>query len=210
MNKLEQLNTKKNRKNLISKFKNLSEESIESALNFFNSLTYSSKSLIINTILSELITDYSPIAKGNANLRISGIYDSGDKVYLFENYFGTDTLNSYRRLLDEIAIYSVENEKDYKKIVPIIVFDTIPNKRVDMWATMNDIYNVLGINFKVMTVMQLWIAKKNNMGFERLVKLSSYLDIKKGVTESKFIDFIRDDDKSIINLKKLPILSPKK
>lgn len=210
MNKLEQLTTTKNRKDLILKFKSLSEESIESALDFFNTLPHPSKSLIINTILSELIADYSPIAKGNANLRISGIYDSGDKVYLFENYFGVDTLNSYRRLLDEIAIYSVENEKDYKKIVPIIVFDTIPNKRVDMWATMNDIYNVLGINFKVMTVMQLWIAQKNNMDFEYLVKLSNYSDVKNGVTESKFIDSIHDEDMNITNLKELPILSSKK
>lgn len=210
MNKLEQIYGLEDKDASFSKFEELADKNIKSSLTYFNSLSYSLKSSIINKILSDLIKEYLPIAKGNSNLRISGTYIKEDLVCIFENCFGKNTLNSYRRLLDEIALYSVESDIDYKKITPIIIFATMPNKRVDMWATMSDIHNVLSIDFKIMTIMELWITKKLNITFDQVLKLSNYDHIKKGLTESDFLNMNDKTKKYQTIIKQLPILRPKK
>lgn len=188
MNSLKQLELSNKRKDIIQKFEDVATKNLKNAMNSFNELDYGNKVSIVDSILSNLLNSYTPLAKGNSNLRISGLSKKNNKVLLFQYYFEKDTLNSYRRLLDALALYSNENSIKYKSLIPVIIFDVIPNKRVDMWETLADIEKILGIKFKIMTVYGLWLIKNIKINLNEFLQLSDFNRIKNGETERKILD----------------------
>lgn len=189
MNNLKQIELSNKRKNIVQKFEDIATDNLRNAIDLFSNLEYNGKVSVVDSLLSSFLDNYIPLAKGNSNLRISGLSEKNDSnVLLFQYYFEKDTLNSYRRLLDALALYSNENFKDYKSLVPIIIFDMIPNKRVDMWETLADIKKILGINFKIMTVYGLWMVKNIKVDFDEFLQLSDFDKIRNGEMEHKIQD----------------------
>lgn len=188
-----------------SSFKQLSidEKSISEYFTIFKELSFDDKTNLVNNILSDFYNNYKSIPKGNSNLRISGLLEKDNGiVFLFEYYFEDNTLNSYRRLLDAIALYSSNYNIDYKKITPIIVFHEIPNKRVDMWLALEDIENVLEIEFKLLTVFEIYFIKKFHLNFGKILEYSGYKNVREGFVENKLKKIIGYDGSE------LPIFKP--
>ena len=187
MIELEQINVPKKNETQVSEFERAINDSVDKAEKYFKLFDYRDQATIVNNILKKHVSNFIPVEKGNPNLRISGKIENCDNVILFQYCFGNNTLNSYRRLLGEIAIYANEKKIDYKKLTPIIIFDVIPNKRSLFWNTLKDIDKVLKIKFKLMTVLSLYIAKKSNISFKQLLCLSNYDVIRNGNSEKEFL-----------------------
>lgn len=210
MNNLEQLDLSEIRKNSILEFDELATINLDRAIEFFNKLDYGGKSSIVTSILSDILNNYIPIPKGNSNFRISGLCKRKSDVLFFGYYFEKDTLNSYRRLLDKIALYANEEKIEYKKLIPIIVFDTIPNKRGDMWETMKDIKKILDIDFKVVTVYELWLIRSIGENFTSILKIINHDLVYEGKAEEKLLEKFNNLNKYRKLFDRFPITKPLK
>lgn len=64
-------------------------------------------------------------------------------------------LDAPRNLLDDYAVMHCRKGEDVNKIVPLVVCWDLPNRRTDYWNVITDIYNILGIKVKTISILAL-------------------------------------------------------
>lgn len=193
MDKLQQLDNNKIIYDEAKKFLNslTCNSSLSKEYKQFSSYGFGNQSAIVNHMLKSMDDKFKVLPKGNPNFRINGIIRRNGSSILFEYCFDNDILNSYRRLLDGIAIDASEKESNYQFIQPVIIFDEFPNKRSDMWQTLNDIFKVLGIKFKMLSVPELltiYIFGKKQ--FHKILEISDYDDVINGTLQKEFLTLL--------------------
>ncbi|MBJ7694266.1 hypothetical protein C6P08_06775 [Weissella confusa] len=190
---IQQIKTEQRQKEAVIEFQEraISTQNTVSLIKWFESIEVNEKNKIISFIHESLHMPINIYQQGNSNFRIDADLDYSDTTYLFEFEFGTtDSLNTYRRLLDALAIRATNDELNVSDLVPIIVFDIFPNKRSDFWQVLKDINEVLNIEFKVLTFAELMVIYKNKLTaseYLELVNHSNVYNVLNGSVEDKFI-----------------------
>lgn len=67
----------------------------------------------------------------------------------------TEILDAPRNLLDDYAVVHCRKGEDVNKIVPLVVCWDLPNHRTDYWNVITDVYNILGIKIKTISILAL-------------------------------------------------------
>ena len=213
MDKLQQIDSNKVIYDEAEKFLNNLDRnsSISKEYKQFSSYGFGNQSAIVNRMLKSIDGNFKVLPKGNPNFRINGIIERGSSSILFEYCFDNDILNSYRRLLDGIAIDASEKKIDYQFIQPVIIFDEFSNKRSDMWQTLDDVFKVLGIKFKMLSVpelMLIYIFGKNQ--FHKILEISDYDKVINGAVQKEFLTLLNCSTSLGLHINDIAIFKPKK
>lgn len=67
----------------------------------------------------------------------------------------TAILDAPRNLLDDYAVMHCRKGEAVDKIVPLVVCWDLPNHRTDYWNVITDVYNILGIKIKTISILAL-------------------------------------------------------
>lgn len=67
----------------------------------------------------------------------------------------TEILDAPRNLLDDYAVVHCRKGEDVNNIIPLVVCWDLPNRRTDYWNVVTDIYNILGIKIKTISILAL-------------------------------------------------------
>ena len=100
--------------------------------------------------------------------RIGDVYTRMDVVYSLENdigvaevEFGTDSLSTSRRLLDDIAVLHSRYGVNRNIIHPLAIYLNLPTRRQDYWQVVKDIMRVENILINTISVGSLLILNWN-------------------------------------------------
>lgn len=191
---IQQIKTEQLQKEVELEFqeRTISTKNTDCLIKWFENVEVNEKNKIISFIHESLHMPINIFQQGNSNFRIDADLDYSEMQFLFEFEFGiTDSLNTYRRLLDALAIRATNDRVSVNDLVPIIVFDIFPNKRSDFWQVLQDIGEVLNIEFKVLTFAELLVVYKNKLRaseYMELVLYSNVNNILSGNVENKFTE----------------------
>lgn len=67
----------------------------------------------------------------------------------------TEILDAPRNLLDDYAVMHCRKGEDVNNIIPLVICWDLPNRRTDYWNVVTDIYNILGIKIKTISILAL-------------------------------------------------------
>lgn len=67
----------------------------------------------------------------------------------------TEILDAPRNLLDDYAVMHCRKGEDANNIIPLVICWDLPNRRTDYWNVVTDIYNILGIKIKTISILAL-------------------------------------------------------
>lgn len=73
----------------------------------------------------------------------------------------TEILDAPRNLLDDYAVLNCRRASDYT-VVPLVICWDLPNRRSDYWNVISDVYNVLGIKIKTITILYIALCYWTN------------------------------------------------
>lgn len=67
----------------------------------------------------------------------------------------TEILDAPRNLLDDYAVMHCRKGENVNNIIPLVICWDLPNRRTDYWNVVTDIYNILGIKIKTISILAL-------------------------------------------------------
>lgn len=133
-------------------------------VNLYHSLLLNCKSingfenLFVRNLLINLGINNKVRAIGNNDIRFDLLGELEDKVLIGEiGLNGTDILEEPRAILDDIAVLTSRYKIEPKKIFPLIITLSFPNKRSDVYEVISDINSVLAIRIISLSVHLLII-----------------------------------------------------
>lgn len=92
---------------------------------------------------------------GVSSTRMDAVYSGDDIAGAIEIEFQNDSLSVARNLLDDIAMMQVRNGLPSSQNTPLALCACIPNTRQGYYQVCDDIYNVLGIRIRTLTIAAL-------------------------------------------------------
>lgn len=188
---------------LINNDKNLNEK-MQLIKNSYQDLILDPNAMddLIKTVLLNMGFDCRFARVGNNNERFDLLIKKEGQIGIVEIEIPSiEMLETPRNLLDDIAVGVNRRGMKLETIQPIVICWTYPNKRTDYWNVISDIYNVLGIKIKTISVMALlcdfWINKDNFIFDDRYFLHRDKLELKvlknrledKGINLSEFEGF---------------------
>lgn len=94
--------------------------------------------------------------KGDNSERFDALIDFGDYKSVVEIEIpSTEILDAPRNLLDDYAVLKCRKKEKDSDIVPLVICWDLPNKRTDYWNVITDIYAILGIKIKTISILAL-------------------------------------------------------
>ena len=94
--------------------------------------------------------------KGDNSERFDALIDFGDYKSVVEIEIpSTEILDAPRNLLDDYAVLKCRKQEKDSDIVPLVICWDLPNKRTDYWNVITDIYAILGIKIKTISILAL-------------------------------------------------------
>lgn len=76
----------------------------------------------------------------------------------------SEILDAPRNLLDDYAVLNCRKGEDVSNIIPLVICWDLPNKRTDYWNVVTDIYEILGLKIKTISILALalhyWTTSK--------------------------------------------------
>ncbi len=67
----------------------------------------------------------------------------------------SEILDAPRDLLDDYAVLNCRKGEDISKIIPLVICWDLPNKRTDYWNVVTDIYEILRLKIKTISILAL-------------------------------------------------------
>ena len=95
--------------------------------------------------------------RGDVYLRIDSLAEFNDRIAIFEIEFHSDSLESPRAILDDIAVLSSRYGIPKEQIRPFIVSYEFPNIRTEYWRVIKDIQKVLNVSIESISLGALLI-----------------------------------------------------
>lgn len=94
--------------------------------------------------------------KGDNSERFDALIDFGDYKSVVEIEIpSTEILDAPRNILDDYAVLKCRKKEKDSDIVPLVICWDLPNKRTDYWNVITDIYTILGIKIKTISILAL-------------------------------------------------------
>lgn len=110
---------------------------------------------LIRILLTKLCGSVYYPRKGDNSERFDAIISFDEYKTVAEIEIpSTEILDAPRNLLDDYAVLKCRKAGDYM-IIPLVICWDLPNKRTDYWNVITDIYSVLGIKIKTITILCL-------------------------------------------------------
>lgn len=117
---------------------------------------------------------------GDINMRIDAQGKFNQNKIIFSIEFGNDSLSIPRKLLEGFAVTHNRYKISKKKLIPIAILSTLPNKRSEYYRVIDDINKVLKIKIFTLPldVLEKFVSYKNKFNNQILEKL--YISEKEG------------------------------
>lgn len=117
---------------------------------------------------------------GDINMRIDAQGKFNQNKIIFSIEFGNDSLSIPRKLLEGFAVTHNRYKINKKKLIPIAILSTLPNKRSEYYRVIDDINKVLKIKIFTLPldVLEKLVSYKNKFSNQILEKL--YISEKEG------------------------------
>lgn len=94
--------------------------------------------------------------KGDNSERFDALIDFGGYKSVVEIEIpSTEILDAPRNILDDYAVLKCRKKEKDSDIVPLVICWDLPNKRTDYWNVITDIYTILGIKIKTISILAL-------------------------------------------------------
>ena len=140
-------------------------------------LTANGENKLISLLFKGLNGDVYYPRKGDNSERFDALITFDDCKAIAEIEIpSSEILDAPRNLLDDYAVLNCRKGEDISKIIPLVICWDLPNKRTDYWNVVADIYEILGIKIKTISILALalhfWTESKLD-----LIGDDFYLDI---------------------------------
>lgn len=108
--------------------------------------------------------------KGDVYNRMDGVIKQFKQYGVLEIEFSEDSLGAIRTILDDISM--LNHRYDVNSNLSLIIFLELPNNRQGFWQVSSDIYNVLGLKIKTVTLgylfEHLWLLTDIDLTSDKL------------------------------------------
>ncbi len=109
--------------------------------------------LLIRNLLFQVGLKVSIRRRGDTNMRIDAVgFSKNDRPFVAEIETGAGVLESPRALLEDVAVLHSRYGFSKSNIDPLSIILTLPNVRSEYYQVIRDIYKVLGLQCRTLTV----------------------------------------------------------
>ena len=118
-----------------------------------SNLNDSASSLLVRNLLTQVGISSRIRRKGDTNMRIDGVGSLDDgRIAVIEIELSNAVLESPRALLEDVAVLHGRYKIDIPRIDPVSVILSLPNARSEYYQVIEDIYKILGVRCRTITV----------------------------------------------------------
>lgn len=117
--------------------------------------SHESALLLCRNMIIEMGYHCSLRRTGVSSTRMDAVYSGDDIAGAIEIEFQNDSLSAARNLLDDIAMMQMRNGLPSSQNTPLALCAYIPNTRQGYYQVCYDIYNILGIRIRTLTIAAL-------------------------------------------------------
>jgi Fe-S-cluster-containing hydrogenase component 2 len=119
--------------------------------------------LLCRNLMIEVGTQCALRRTGVSSTRMDAVYTSDSVSGAIEIEFQSDSLSVARNLLDDVAMMQTRIGLPMESNTPLAICAAIPNTRQGYYQVCDDIYNILGLRVRTLTIAALLILVWNGV-----------------------------------------------